>query len=82
MWYNPINTAPAPPETKETAKRATWADVLANWPLVQADFLSIFHVDLSSGILKERPFTWLDTLVKVLVATPQSRLAQRVLSAG
>lgn len=82
MWFNPINVAPVPPEGKETARKATWEDVLRNWGLVQADFLLFFHVDLHSGILKERPFTWLDTLVKILVNTPQSRLAQRIKMAG
>lgn len=78
MWYNPIKAAPVPPKDKETAEKPTWKDVLSNWGLVQADFITIFGIDLHSGILKERPFTWLDTLVKVLVATPTSRLSQRV----
>lgn len=82
MWYNPINVAPVPPEGGETAKKATWDDVLRNWPLVQADFLMFFHIDLASGILKERPFTWLDTLVKVLVGSPHSRLAQKIRGSG
>lgn len=81
VWFNTIDTAPVPPAAKETAKKATWEDVLRNWPLVQADFLTFFHVDLASGILKERPFTWLDTLVKVLVNSPQSRLSQRIRAA-
>lgn len=54
--------------------------MLRHWPLVVADFLSEFHVDLAQpGLLDERSWEWLNNLVKVLVSTPTTRIARRTI---
>ncbi|MEW1672830.1 hypothetical protein AB0O47_06210 [Streptomyces noursei] len=54
----------------------TWAQILAEWPLVEADLHEVYGLDLGvPGILRARSWRWLRVRILGLLSA-ESRLAR------
>jgi len=64
------------PADSDSVPSITWSEILENWVSLEADFHSEFHVDLESGVLKERTWRWFLVRMSALLNDPTSRLAR------
>ncbi|MGW2586819.1 hypothetical protein ACWCYZ_36975 [Streptomyces virginiae] len=54
----------------------TWAAILAEWPLVEADLHEVYGIDVGDpGLLQARSWRWLRTRILALLSA-ESRLAR------
>lgn len=65
-WYE------VPEERDPTRPRLTWADLLAQWPLIESDLLDR-QIDVESGVLDARSARWIRAAISGLLLT-ESRL--------
>lgn len=82
IWYNPPEMAPAYQPKKDDADiDIRWSDILHAWDAVCVDFqMHPWNIDLSSGVLDERPWQWLAVRLQVILGEPNSR-ARRTIEA-
>lgn len=59
--------------------RADWVDILSAWSAIELD-LQEQGIDVGSGILRERPWRWLELRIVGLISSPTSRLYRRLTS--
>lgn len=82
LWYRPAKDAPAyQPPVKDEDPDIRWADILGAWDAVCIDFqMNPWNIDLSSGVLEQRPWQWLAVRLQVILGEPTSR-ARRTIEA-
>ncbi|WP_207842608.1 DUF7426 family protein [Williamsia soli] len=75
LWYRPAKDAPAyQPPKKDDDLDIQWSDILDAWDAVCVDFhMHPWNIDLSSGVLDERPWQWLAVRLQVILGEPNSR---------
>ncbi|MGV9662578.1 DUF7426 family protein [Nocardia niigatensis] len=73
-WFNPPEMAPG----NHRAETRPWSDILACWNEIELDMQQVFGLDLESGVLKERPWRWLEVRIRDLAATSGTRLNRAI----
>lgn len=77
QWFN---EAPRKPTAAQSALSLSWRDVFACWDEVDLDLHDVYGVDVTSGILRRRPWPWLEKRIRDLAMTPGTRLNRAILA--
>lgn len=79
LWYGPQEAAPAYQPKKADDIDIRWTDILDAWDAVCVDFqMSPWNIDLSSGVLDDRPWQWLAVRLQIILGDPSSRARRTI----
>ena len=81
IWYSPPEMAPAynRQAKNDDDLQISWTDILEAWDAICIDFqMSPWNLDLSSGVLDQRPWQWLAVRLQVILGEPHSRTRRTI----